>query len=165
MLLFVTLHYLQTGSELKIHFGQNVSKPFIRRRRRVKCLRPCHHHDHYYYNHQFGLIGEIIISSLMISRWKDLHLLILLYKSASTRVKVTIDIFCQLGLNRTGHMSFLTRPDRTPKFAGQVLPDRTESGLVFLTFYLTSMGYQFSYDKDPGHKFGVKKSKLGCIWK
>ena len=54
--------------------GQNASKPVIRRRRRVKCLRPCHHHDHYYYNHQFGLIGEIIISSLMISRWKDLHL-------------------------------------------------------------------------------------------
>ena len=43
-----------------------------------------------------------------------------------------------------------------PKFAGQVLPDRTESRLVFLTFYLTSMGYQliFSYDKIPGHKFG-----------
>ena len=69
----------------------------------------------------------------------------------------------QVGLNRTGHMSFLTGQDRTHKFAGQVLPDRTESGLVFLTFYLTSMGYQFSYDKVPGHKFGVKKSKLGCI--
>ena len=27
------------------------------------------------------------------------------------------------------------------------------------------MGYQFSYDKDPGKKFGVKKSKLGYIWK
>ena len=37
-----------------------------------------------------------------------------------------------LGLDRTGHMSFLTGPDRTPKFAGQVLPDRTESGLIFL---------------------------------
>ena len=33
-----------------------------------------------------------------------------------------------IGLNRTGHMSFLTGQDRTPKFAGQVLPDRTESG-------------------------------------
>jgi hypothetical protein len=53
-------------------------------------------------------------------------------------------------------MSFLTRQDRTPQFAGQVLPDRTESGLIFLTFYLTSMGYQFSYNKVPGHKFGVK---------
>ena len=37
-----------------------------------------------------------------------------------------------LGLDRTGHMSFLTGQDRTPKFAGQVLPDRTESGLIFL---------------------------------
>ena len=37
-----------------------------------------------------------------------------------------------LWLNRTGHMSFLTRQDWTPKFAGQVLPNRTESGLTFL---------------------------------
>ena len=36
-----------------------------------------------------------------------------------------------VGLNRTGHMSFLTGQDWTPKFAGQVLPDRTESGLIF----------------------------------
>ena len=62
-----------------------------------------------------------------------------------------------LGLNQTGHMSFLTRQDRTPKLAGQVLPDWTESGLIFLTFYLTSMGYQFSYDKFPYQKFDVKK--------
>ena len=55
----------------------------------------------------------------------------------------------RVGLDRTGHMSFLTGQDWTPKFAGQVLPDRTESGLIFLTFYLTSMGYQFSYDKVP----------------
>ena len=34
----------------------------------------------------------------------------------------------ELGLDRTGHMSFLTGQDRTPKFAGQVLPDWTESG-------------------------------------
>ena len=38
-----------------------------------------------------------------------------------------------VGLNRTGHMSFLTGQGRTPKFAGQVLPDRTESGLIFLS--------------------------------
>ena len=62
----------------------------------------------------------------------------------------------RVGLNRTGHMSFLTGHDQTPKFAGQVLPDRTESGLIFLTFYLTSMGYQFSYDKVPGYKFSIK---------
>ena len=37
-----------------------------------------------------------------------------------------------VGLDRTGHMSFLTGQDRTPEFAGQVLPDRTESGLMFL---------------------------------
>ena len=36
-----------------------------------------------------------------------------------------------LGLNRTGNMSFLTRQDRTPKFVRQVLADRTESGLIF----------------------------------
>ena len=41
-----------------------------------------------------------------------------------------------LGLDRTGHMSFLTgQQDGTPKFAGQVLPDRTESGLIFLKHF------------------------------
>ena len=39
---------------------------------------------------------------------------------------------CKIGLDWTGHMSFLTGQDRTPKFAGQVLPDWTESGLIFL---------------------------------
>ena len=38
----------------------------------------------------------------------------------------------ELGLDRTGHMSFLTGQDRTPKFAGQVMPDWTESGLIIL---------------------------------
>ena len=41
-----------------------------------------------------------------------------------------------VGLNWTGHMSFLTGQDRTPKFARQVLLYQTESGLIFLTFYL-----------------------------
>ena len=63
------------------------------------------------------------------------------------------------------HMSFLTGQDRTPKFVGQVQPDWTESGLIFLTFYLTSISYQFSYDKVPGCKFSIKKSILGNIWK
>ena len=76
-----------------------------------------------------------------------------------------VESLFHVGLNQTWHMSFLTGQDRTPKFAGLVLPDRTESGLIFLTFYLTSMGYQLSYDKVPGHKFGVKKYKLGCIQK
>ena len=40
------------------------------------------------------------------------------------------------GLDRTGHMSFLTGQDRTPKFAGQVLPDQTKSGLTFLNILL-----------------------------
>ena len=71
-------------------------------------------------------------------------------------------IVCWLGLNRTGHMS---GQDRTPEFAGQVLPDQTESGLIFLTFYLTSIGYQFSLAKIPGLKFVVKSSKLGSIEK
>ena len=43
----------------------------------------------------------------------------------------------KLGLNRIGHMSFLTGQDRTPKFAGQVLADRTESGLIFLNILTT----------------------------
>ena len=42
-----------------------------------------------------------------------------------------------IGLNRTGHMSFLTGQDRTHKFAGQVLPDRTKSGLTFLNILHT----------------------------
>ena len=41
------------------------------------------------------------------------------------------NLLSTLGLDRTGHMSFLTGQDRTPEFAGQVLPDRTESGLIF----------------------------------
>ena len=41
-----------------------------------------------------------------------------------------------VGLNRTGHMSFLSEQDRTPKFAGQVLPDGTESGLIYSNIYI-----------------------------
>ena len=53
-------------------------------------------------------------------------------------------------------MSFLTGQDWTPKFAGEVLPNRTKSGLIFLNILnLPSMGYQFSSDKVPGHKYGV----------
>ena len=42
-----------------------------------------------------------------------------------------------VGLDRTGHMSFLTRQDQTPKFAGQVLSDWTNSGLIFLSILHT----------------------------
>ena len=45
-----------------------------------------------------------------------------------------------VGLDRTGHMIFLTGQDRTPKFAGQVLPDRTESGLIFLNILPNKYG-------------------------
>ena len=45
-----------------------------------------------------------------------------------------------IGLNRTGYMSFLTGQNRTPKFAGQVLPDRTESGLISLNILPTKYG-------------------------
>jgi hypothetical protein len=37
-------------------------------------------------------------------------------------------------------MSFLTGQDRTPKFAGQVLPDRTESGLILFNILPTKYG-------------------------
>ena len=55
-----------------------------------------------------------------------------------------------VGLNRTGHMSFLTGQDRTPKFARQVLPDRTKSGLTFLNILLhknTRKNYEKNYLK------------------
>ena len=45
-----------------------------------------------------------------------------------------------LGLDRTGHMIFLTGQDRTPKFAGQVLTNRTKSGLIFLNILHTNYG-------------------------
>ena len=47
-----------------------------------------------------------------------------------------------VGLDRTGHMSFLTGQDRTSKFAGQVLPDRTESGLILLNILLHKKNYE-----------------------
>ena len=66
-----------------------------------------------------------------------------------------------VGLDRTGHMSFLTGQDRTPKFAGQVLPDRTKSGLMSKSI----LQYRFSKNKVCGHKFGVKSLQLGCTGK
>ena len=47
-------------------------------------------------------------------------------------------VMMKLGLNQTGHMSFLTGQDRTLKFAGHVLPDRTESRLIFLDNFPTN---------------------------
>ena len=45
--------------------------------------------------------------------------------------KAKFDFKYDVGLDRTGNMSFLTRQDWTPKFARQILPDQTESGLIF----------------------------------
>jgi hypothetical protein len=63
-----------------------------------------------------------------------------------------------LGLNRTGHMSFLTGQDRTPKFAGQVLPDRTESGPAFLNILPANSHKIRSLDIDLVSKVNKKKS-------
>ena len=37
---------------------------------------------------------------------------------------------------------FMAGQDWTPNFAGQVLPDQTKSGLIFLNIYIPSTGYQ-----------------------
>ena len=58
-----------------------------------------------------------------------------------------IFLYIVIGLDWTGLMSFLTGQDLTPKFAGQVLPDGTESGLIFLTCNLPITGYYFSYSQ------------------
>ena len=58
-----------------------------------------------------------------------------LLKTTGMYLKQTLEVhITNVGLNRTGHMSVLTRQDWTPKFAGQVLPNRTESGLIFQHF-------------------------------
>ena len=49
-------------------------------------------------------------------------------------------------LDRTGHISFLTGQNWTPKFTGQVLPDQIESGLLFLK-HLTWQAVDISYHK------------------
>ena len=49
-------------------------------------------------------------------------------------------------------MSFLTGQDRTPKFAGQVLPDWTESGLIFLNI-LPSKQTKKNYEKNDSPDF------------
>ena len=51
----------------------------------------------------------------------------------------TADTGPEVGLDRTGNMSFLTGQDRTPKFAGHVLPDRTKSRLTFLNILLKAL--------------------------
>ena len=53
-------------------------------------------------------------------------------------------------------MSFLTGQDRTPKFAGQVLPDRTKSGLTFLNILLHK-NTRKNYEKKKFEKKFLKK--------
>ena len=60
-----------------------------------------------------------------------------------------------VGLDRTEHMSFPTGQDRTPKFAGRVLPDRTKFGPTFFpsTYQMQVIN---SIKEVTGHEFGVK---------
>ena len=61
------------------------------------------------------------------------------------------------GLNWTGHMSFLTGKDQTSKCAGQVLPDRTKSGL---TFYIPNNRISVKFIKLKQKKNWKKKLKI-----
>ena len=60
-------------------------------------------------------------------------------------------------------MSFLTGQDRTPKFAGQVLPDRTKSGLTFLNILLHK-NTRKNYEK-KNLKKNFWKKKNWKFWK
>ena len=81
-------------------------------------------------------------------------------------------------------LSFLTGQDRTSKFAGQVIPDRTESGLIFLNILTTEYGisilirhtirslntnfllklfFLFFYFQKPGG-LGSKTSGFWTVW-
>ena len=73
----------------------------------------------------------------------------MLSKSCSSHTG--LDRMPEVGLDRTGHMSFLTGQDWTPKFAGQVLPYRTESGLILFNILPTKYGLSIL-------KFGVTSS-------
>ena len=65
----------------------------------------------------------------------------------------------ELGLKQTGHITFLTGQDQTPKFAGQVLPDRTKSGLTFLNILLHK-NTRKNYEKKIWKKIKKKKMKM-----
>ena len=53
-----------------------------------------------------------------------------------------------LGLNRTGHMSVQSGQDRTPKFAGRVLPDRTSTGPILLSKFVHMYGLSIQIGKE-----------------
>ena len=52
-----------------------------------------------------------------------------------------------VGLDRTGHMSFPTGQDRTPKFAGHVLPDRTSTGPILSSKFVHMYGLSIQKGK------------------
>ena len=57
-------------------------------------------------------------------------------------------------------MSFLTGQDRTPKFAGQVLLDQTESGPIFLhilPYKNTQKNYEKNFEKKKMKKVRILK--------
>ena len=60
-----------------------------------------------------------------------------------------------LALDRIGHMGFLTRLDRTPKFPWQVLSDQTESGLIIRTFYQINKQQQQQQQKKWKKKYEI----------
>ena len=70
-------------------------------------------------------------------------------------------------------MCFLIGQARTPKFARQVLLDRTESGLIFSNILPTKYRLSILIRWTDGHKFGVKISLtkqinnffFACIYK
>ena len=64
-------------------------------------------------------------------------------------------------------MSFLTGQDRTPKFAGQVLPDRTKSGLTFLNILLhkkTTKNYEKKILKKKIKKIFFENFEIFFFW-
>ena len=67
-------------------------------------------------------------------------------------------IAVHLGLNQTGHMSFLTGQNRTPKFSGQVLPDRTEFELKNFTYQVWLINFHRIRSLDENLMSKQKKS-------
>ena len=56
-------------------------------------------------------------------------------RDSANRGKAFESHIYKLGLDRTWHMSLMSGQDRASNFAGRVLPDRTESELIFLMIY------------------------------
>ena len=67
-----------------------------------------------------------------------------------------VALLFHVGVNRTGHMSYLTGQERTPKFARQVLPDWTKSGLIFLNILHLQIT-EFHWNSSNWNFFCLKK--------